>query len=977
MKYTLEPFYFDEPEILEAGKLPPRSYFIPYPDEESARAAKPLTKRYGSPLVRCLNGDWDFKFYRDPNGLPAEFDTDAVEFDRIDVPSCWQYRGFADPVYLNIRYPFRYDAPRVPEKEPVRRYYSLLDGHKKAPAGEFNSVGVYRTFFDCEDLSKRRIISFLGVCSCLHIYLNGRFVGYSEESHNTAEFDLSGFCVEGRNELVAVVHRWCTGSYLECQDMFRNNGIFRDVLLREDGPVALWDLNFTPKKRGDRYDALVELELSGGDTAVTITLRDSAPAHEARLLDSVTLRSVDGKIVYPMKDLEVTEWNAEQPVLYELTVSLEGSAVAQKVGFKEVSIRDQVFCLNGRPVKLLGVNHHDTDPENGWCMKPEEILRDLRLAKQYNCNTVRTSHYAPDPLLIELAAELGLYLVDECDLETHGVQLMKFPYNMNALSDDPNWRERYLSRIRRHYHRDKLAKTPVVMWSLGNESGGGCNTEAMYRWLKQRTDIPVHYESAYHGHSDAVDVDTRMYTPVAKVREIGAGKTAAAKAYRKPFFLCEYAHAMGVGPGNCEAYTDAFWEFPKLMGGCIWEMNDHAVRHEDGSYTYGGDHGEWIHDGNFCVDGLFYPDRTPSTGAKIMKHAYRPLRFSYSAEEGLGIFNTQAFTGTDGFRVELRTESGFAETLTPALGPWEKTAVPLELPESGESDYLTVETYDAAGELRDVTQFTLKEVLPEAPAAKKLPEGFRLEAGRPVWTRNGVKLETASPYTLLFRAQTDNDKLLFLPSAMEKWYGESEKLVSSLITETACTVVTRVKAGGCRFEVTDLYQGCDDGVYVESTVRCLSGSGYLPRFAKSFRLDPAFDRVSWFGRREESYLDMKEHTSVGLNRAKVARMTEPNLRPQESGNRADTQFAVLSDGTNKAVFAAVGKPFELGVKPYSDRELLGMKHREDEKQSGCYVTLSAFQQGIGTGSCGPATLKEHKYPVKGSYTLRFILALDR
>ena len=314
----------------------------------------------------------------------------------------------------------------MPEKEPVRRYYSLLDGHKKAPAGEFNSVGVYRTFFDCEDLSKRRIISFLGVCSCLHLYLNGRFVGYSEESHNTAEFDLSGFCIEGRNELVAVVHRWCTGSYLECQDMFRNNGIFRDVLLREDGPVALWDLNFTPTKRGDRYDALVELELSGGDTAVTITLRDSAPAHEARLLDSVTLRSVDGKIVYPMKDLEVTEWNAEQPVLYELTVSLEGSAVAQKVGFKEVSIRDQVFCLNGRPVKLLGVNHHDTDPENGWCMKPEEILRDLKLAKQYNCNTIRTSHYAPDPLLIELAAELGLYLVDECDLETHGVPVIGY-----------------------------------------------------------------------------------------------------------------------------------------------------------------------------------------------------------------------------------------------------------------------------------------------------------------------------------------------------------------------------------------------------------------------------------------------------------------------------------------------------------------------------------------------------------------------
>ena len=609
MKYRLNTTNYWDFNTVEVNKLPGRSYFIPYPDRKKADTVSPKEKRYASEKVLCLNGDWDFKFYPRPAELPTEFDTDAVSFDTIDVPSCWQFRGYDRPFYVNIRYQFPFDPPRIPKTEKVGKLFYILGADKGIgprtvdPGEEYNFVGVYRRSITIEDPDKNYVISFLGVASCLDLYLNGKFVGYSEGAHNTAEFDLSDKLVKGENELLAVVHRWCTGTYLEDQDMFRNNGIFRDVLLRIDEPTDIKDIDAVTKKTGDKY-SLTLSATTRGDTDVTFSLEGHG------LKETKTVSVVGRTATATFEDLDVTEWNAEDPTLYDIYYETETACVKERIGFKTVEIKKDLFLVNGKKIKFKGVNHHDTSCTNGYTMTPDDIERDLLLCKEFNIDTVRTSHYPSDPLLLELADELGIYIVDENDLETHATSVMQLskPGDYNAISHDPQWLPRYMERIKRLYERDKVhANTSIVMWSLGNEAGGYHNTDAMYDYLKSVSTLPVHYESAVHCARIAYDVGSDMYPPVSKLHDIGEHRCKQAPMNDRPYFMCEYAHAMGVGPGNTEAYWQEIYHYDNLIGGCVWEMVDHAVLHEDGSYTYGGDHGEYVNDGNFCVDGMFYP----------------------------------------------------------------------------------------------------------------------------------------------------------------------------------------------------------------------------------------------------------------------------------------------------------------------------------------------------------------------------------
>ena len=979
MKYQLNTTNYHTFDIFEVNKLPARSYFIPYPDRAGADAVAPKEKRYNSSKVICLNGQWDFKFYPKPAELPTALDTDAVNFDKIDVPACWQFRGYYHPFYVNIRYQFPFKPPVIPTTEKVGKVFTWMGVDQKIsprwkdPGEEYNFVGVYRRFLTIDDPAKHYVIDFMGVASCLDLYLNGEFVGYSEGAHNIAEFDLSGKLKAGENEIVAVVHRWCSGSYLERQDMFQNNGIFRDVLLRISEPADIWDIDAKTVKSGDTYSLTLKARTLS-DTDVTFTLE----GHGVSKTATVSTKNKAAEVTF--SDLKVTEWTAEDPVLYSIYFETPTGCVKEELGFRTVTIDRDVFLVNGKKIKFKGVNHHDTSPTNGYTMTPDEIERDVLLCKEFNIDMIRTSHYPPDPLLLELADELGVYIVDENDLETHGTWSHQIPPTYNTISHDPKWQKHYVDRITRLYQRDKIhGNTAIVMWSLGNEAGGYHNTDAMYGYLKAHSGLPVHYESAVHCKREAYDVGSEMYPSVQMVHDVGEKKRKQKRLNDRPYFMCEYAHAMGVGPGNTEAYWQEIYHYDSLMGGCVWEMVDHAILQPDGNYTYGGDHGEWEHDGNFCVDGIFYPDRTPSAGAKIIKFIYRPIRVAHVFGDQFEVFNTMAFSNASRYRLEFQWNDGSCTAVTPDAAPLSKTnvKVPLGQPVDGTQMVTVVTTDTKTGKAVAEEQIILAQKVQAAPATQKLPEGYTVGGGRLICKQGGQTImTTAQQGTLLYRAGTDNDTDPFFREVMAPYEAQTEELVSAGATANGWKVVTRVSNKKQKFTVTDTYEGIEGGVLVTSVLHCVSGGGTVPRFGKSFRLDEVFDRVRYVGRCGESYNDMKDQFPVKDVTCAVADMTEPNIRPQESGNRMDCTVASVSDGKIRVTFEAVDKPFELGIKPYTDKALCAMKHRKDEVRTGTYVTIQAFQQGIGTGACGPNIMPEFKYSAKQDYTLKFLIRVE-
>lgn len=977
MKYRLNTTNYHTFSVYEVNKLHPRSYFIPYPTRRQADAVSLLQKRYQSPKVTCLNGTWDFKFYPRPAQLPEVLDTDTVSFDSLDVPSCWQFRGYDRPFYVNIRYQFPYAPPAIPTTERAGKVFSWTGCDQgislrwKDPGEEYNFVGVYRRFVTIQEECKNYILSFLGVASCFDLYLNGEFIGYSEGAHNTAEFDLLGKLRSGQNELVVVVHRWCNGTYLEGQDMFRNNGIFRDVLLRESEASDLWDIDIKTQKIGKTYMLTVKAQ-TFAETKVVFTLE----GHGIHQTFPVLTENKIAEVVFDA--LDVQEWNAEQPNLYSLYIETPSGCVKEQIGFRTVEIKGDVFLLNGRKLKLHGVNHHDTSPRNGYTLSPEEIERDVELCKAYNIDTVRTAHYPPDPLLLELADERGLYIVDENDLETHGTFAHQLPPTYNSISNDPKWKAYYLDRITRLYHRDKLHPS-IVMWSLGNEAGGYSNTDAMYDFLKAHSDLPVHYESAIHCKRQAYDVGSEMYPSVKMVHDVGEKCRRQKRLNDRPYFMCEYAHAMGVGPGNTEAYWKEIYQYDSLMGGCVWEMFDHAVLHPDGNYTYGGDHGEWEHDKNFCVDGLFYPDRTPSTGAELIRFIYRPIRVRHLGGADVEIFNTTGFSQGTNYRLDFLWNDGSTFILSPDVRPLEKKV--FHIPQ-GKAAHGTLSLIVSTTDLRtnctvSEEQVVLQQQVQKQPQTFPLPAGYALEHNKFVFWQGGeTVLQEAEQSTLLYRAATDNDTDLLFRNTMKPYEEQEETVLRTERLPNGLRVVTQIKNRKNRFVVTDTYEGTDKGVLVTSHLHCVSGRGILPRFGKCFRLDKAFDIVTYTGRCGESYADMKEQFPVKTMRSTVAEMVEPNIRPQESGNRCDCVTASVSNGHTTVSFEAVGRPFELGIKPYTDRALCGMKHRKDEVRTGTYVTIQAFQQGIGTGACGPAIMPEYQFKAQNDYTLQFLIRVE-
>ncbi len=979
MVYTINKKIHADFNYFEENKLPARSYFIPFSNKENLLSSDYKNERYLSDRILMLSGDWDFKYFSKLSEISDVFDTETAEFDKVITPSTWQRTGYDQIAYINTHYPFKKDPPRIPEDV---------------------AVGIYRRIFSITDNASRRILSFLGVAGALAVYINGKYVGYSEGSHNTAEFDISSFVTNGENEIVAVVYKWSNGTYLECQDMFRENGIFRDCYIVSETDKYVNDCLFRPKKNTDgTYD--LKLRVDGCFDTVSV---------KADGLFEKELKNGEDCII---PSLAVKEWNAEIPVVYEVIISIaENEYIRTYIGFKDIKTDGEVFLLNGKPIKMLGVNHHDTHMTKGYAVSLDDLELDIKLMKEYNCNTVRTSHYPPDPVFLTMCDMYGLYVVDEADIETHGFYADPYSYHPDRLSNDLKWKSHYLDRVSRMYERDKNHPS-ISMWSLGNESGGYKCQDACCEFLKKENpEIPVHYEGVIRSKRFAYDVVSRMYAYPELMRRILDGKEK--KYIGKPFFQCEYAHAMGNGPGRLEEYVQLFYSSKQFMGGCIWEWADHCVYDENAKYkwTYGGDHGETLHDGNFCVDGLFYPDRKPSSGALEMKVCYRPIRAKYLGNNSFELWNTRYFKDSSDIGitytvlVDGNVESeGKAEYI---IAPDSKKIIKINCPDSDKDVFVnfTYRNNDNGKEIA-VEQIIINEckignsISGKSASIKESGKTidvsfkngsmkFDKKQGLISFIKNGKELLNLNPFDgdkgfvpHLYRGKLDNDQFLVIFWKVIGLDTAKAKLVFCKPTDNGVKLKYKFMSRGLINLATafiDYKIDANGKILITAKLKkSCPLTDKLPRFGVHAEMIEGFENVEYYGRGPaENYSDFKEHAPVGRYTETVSEMAHKYIKPQDSGNRGDMrECSIASSCGEKIKFYAVEKPFSFNANHFTLEQLKKANHIEDLPDvSTTFVSVDGFVRGTGSNSCGPGPAPEHTIKFSYSKPLEFSFIVE-
>ena len=918
---------YEDLNHISENRLPQRSYYIPG----------------GAADYTLLNGEWDFAFYENGDRAAA-----PQKWDRIQVPGCWQLQGYEHPNYTNICYPYPCDPPFVPDVNPM---------------------GVYRRTFVRKDPEKQLYLVLEGVSSCAEIEVNGRYVGYTQGAHLQAEFDLSNFADAGENTLVIRVHKWCSGSYLEDQDFLRFNGLFRDVYLLER-PVG----------------HIADVELRTEDRCLHI--RTDRPTE-------AVLRDAQGKVVAEgtfdgTGELTVAApilWNAEKPYLYDLTLRCAGEEIHQDVGFRTIAISDkQELLINGVAVKLKGVNHHDSTPDGGWVMSREALEHDLKLMKQLNINTVRTSHYPPSPEFLQLCDRMGFYVILETDLETHGFcsRLLNWPgYDMDAAiwpTNDPAWRASFFDRMIRAVERDKNHAS-IIMWSTGNESGHGDNHKAMIDWARRRDPSRlIHCEDACRiGIAGRSDVYSRMYPSLASLEE-----WATDNVHTVPVFMCEYAHAMGNGPGDVWYYWDKIWAHPRLIGGCIWEWCDHTVK-VDGAYRYGGDFpGELTDDGNFCCDGMVFADRSFKPGTYEIAAAYAPFRIAYDHGR-IAYHHLMDFTNLLEFRVRyaLRADGKLLEerTLTLAAEPKQVVYITPETPFPAACALgCTVEVVLLRADGTEVAHLSTAVPVAALPAPAEAPLcpltedrdyiyaagdrfAYRFDKQLGAFDRMVIDGEEqlAAPVVFdAFRAPTDNDRnirRLWCYSAAKS--GENldrcfTKIYDASIVD-GVIAVTGSLAGVShlpflRYTMT-LRIGADGRVRValDGTVR--ADMIWLPRLGFTFPLAKMNSAMRYFGIGPfESYCDSCHNGRLDWHETTAAQEYVPYVRPQEHGNHTAVRRVEVN---GKLAFAGDG--LDINLSQYTAHQLNDAEHTDELPASptGCWLRIDYKNSGLGSNSCGP------------------------
>ena len=1001
------PRHYEDLKIMHENTMPSRAYYMP-----ASHDMGPLVEdRFSSDRVICLNGTWEFQYFNSIYDLQEKFyeqGYDCSRFTQVEVPGVWQNYGYDSHQYTNVRYPIPLDPPYVPQENPCGAY-------------------VRKFYYEIPEEAPRAYLNFEGVDSCFYVWVNGKYVGYSQVSHATSEFDVTEVLKNGENTLAVLVLKWCDGTYLEDQDKFRMSGIFRDVYFVNRPENVVYDYFTTTEIQEEQAVITVQASYQGKAVPTKLTLYDA----EHKEIASQVFQENTGTVYTHKAVILVKEpnlWNPEQPYLYTLVLETEGEVITDRIGLREICVKDAVLYVNGTAIKFKGVNRHDSDPVTGFVIGLEQMKKDLQMMKESNFNAVRSSHYPNVPYFYQLCDEYGFFVIAEADNESHGTQ-SQYLKDSNwenvsrkwneRISDNPEFIPATLDRTQLCVHREKN-RPCIIIWSMGNECGYGCTFEEALKWTKgfDSTRLTC-YESSFY-RSDRrkydysnIDIFSRMYPSLEEIQEYMDKKPD------KPLLLIEYCHAMGNGPGDLEDYFQIIYEYDVLCGGFVWEWCDHAIYQGQAAngkekYLYGGDFGEEVHDGNFCMDGLVYPDRTPHTGLLEYQNVYRPARVvSFCQKTGeLCLENYMNYVDLKDYIYlvyEVNCDGKLLEKkqfiLQESVLPHKKGTILLDItvPDSGKC-YLKVSYHLKHGtsvmaqgsgmgfdeillknqDGRNQQATALLETQEQKEAEVQVSETDRFLSIRSdtffyVYNKLSGLFEQLSvdgeelletPMELnIWRAPTDNDRKIkqeWIDAGYDRskaraydthWEmnGEGIRIYSTVsVAAVAIQKVLDIEA------VWKIYRTGE--ISVKMHVKKDREFPQLPRFGIRLFLRGEYENLKFYGLGpHESYRDKCRSCSHGLYDTTVEEQHEDYICPQENGSHTDCDYLML-EKENQTVTAVSSRPFSFNVSYYSQEELTRKAHNfELEKSGSTIVCLDYAQNGIGSNSCGPELRKEYQF----------------
>ena len=932
-----------------------------------------------------LNGEWDFKYVDAPELSPEGFEqSGACEgWDKIDVPSVWQLRGYDKMHYTDVLYPFPVNPPHVPDENPT---------------------GIYKktVVLDEQWMEKDTVLKFHGVDSAFDVWVNGKHVGFGKVSRLPSEFDITGFVKTGENDITVRVYKWSDGTYLEDQDMWWLSGIYRDVELINEEKNAVLDL---------RVNGTLDDSYKNGFFTAGITMKQ-AGTNLGWKLSYKGKTVLEGELVSEGKDIcieaeipEVHTWTAETPELYEFTVMTENQEVTVRCGFRKIEIKDKNFRVNNQVILLNGINHHDYNPREGRRVTREQMESDIRLMKQYNINAVRCSHYPANEYFYDLCDEYGLYVIDEADLECHGFEWVE---NYTWITDDETWKDAYVDRSVRMVKRDRNHPS-IIMWSMGNESAFGCNFRSAAEAIRELDDTRlVHYEGDFE--AEVTDVYSTMYTRLKGLKEIAEYQIKG----DKPHVMCEYGHAMGNGPGGLKAYQDMYRKYKRLQGGFLWEWYDHGIYTEEKDkkyYKYGGNYGDFPTNGNFCIDGILMPDRTPSPGMEEYKQIIAPVEIT--AVEGsmnkIQIRNYYDFLNLDTTTLywEVKAEDqmiqdGTVEGLSVAPHEGKIIALPITAFELQENtDYylnLTVcqkeeRNYAPAGyEIKKVQipmqirkdGFSVRETADKLQVTEgqggltvensRVTAKFSTVFGKLIsFGKDGKEYLTEGPRMNVYRATIDNDMYkkedwmnkYFIQKPVEETeyvscLKEDDKVIVQIGTFFSCYN----QSWGFECDYTYTVYSCGQmkvEIQGKAVQRGKLEPAFLPRIGVIMKGNKNFQKAMWYGMGPgESYVDSKAASIMGIYENTVDGMMTDYVFPQENGHHEQVKWFRIGDGKD-GLLCKMEEKLGLNLANYTDESLEKAQHPfEIEKADDVIIHLDYRQSGLGSNSCGEEQLEENK-----------------